>query len=117
MKNYQIMITNAIILIVLGLFSYLNAAPEHKSMTAFIAPAVGSILLILAIPVKKQSPVGTHVGVGLTGIVFIVFIITGIVRDNVWVIVMAVVTLIALLFYINDFLKRKKEREAAKKSV
>lgn len=117
MKNYQIMITNAIILIVLGLYSYISAAPEHKSMTAFIAPAVGIVLLILAIPVKKQSPVGTHIGVGLTGIVFIVFIITGIVRDNAWVIVMGVITLVALLFYINDFLKRKKQREVEKKSV
>jgi dipeptide/tripeptide permease len=86
-------------------------------MTAFIAPAVGIVLLIFSIPVKKQSPFGTHIGVGLTGIVFIVFIITGILRDNAWVIVMGVITLIALLFYINDFLKRKKQREAEKKAV
>lgn len=111
------MITNAIILIVLGLYSYIIAAPEHKSMTAFIAPAVGIVLLILAIPIKKQNPVGTHIGVGLTGIVFIVFIIVGIMRNNTWVIVMAVITLIALLVYINDFLKRKRERETVKKSV
>ncbi len=117
MKNYQIMITNAIILIILGVVSYVIASPAHRSMTAFIAPAVGIVLLVLTIPVSKQDPLGTHIAVSFTGIVFIVFIITGIVRNNAWVIVMAVITLIALLFYINDFLKRKKEREVAKKTI
>ncbi len=117
MKNYQIMITNAIILILLGLISYVIASPAHRSLTAFIAPVAGIVMLIMSISVSKQSPAGTHIGVGFTGIVFIVFIITGIIRNNAWVIIMSVVTLIALLFYVNDFLKRKRERQAVNKAA
>ena len=55
---------NAIILIALGVFGYVISG----SPTALIAPAIGIILLALAIPVKKENSVAAHIGVGLTGL-------------------------------------------------
>jgi hypothetical protein len=108
MSNYQVMIFNAIVLIALGIYGY--TIPPN-SPTALIAPGIGIILLILAIPVKKENPIATHIGAGLSGITFLLFIIIGILRMNTLIILMAVVTLMALVFYISDFLRRKAERE------
>jgi hypothetical protein len=108
MKNYQVMILNAMILIALGVFGYVTSG----SPTALIAPAIGIILLALAIPVKKENSVAAHIGVGLTGLTTIMFIVVGAIRGNLIIIIMAAVTLIALIFYIADFIKRKRERTA-----
>ena len=47
MKNFQVMTFNAMVLIALGVFGFVTSG----SPTALIAPAVGLILLGLAIPV------------------------------------------------------------------
>jgi hypothetical protein len=62
--------------------------------------------------VKKDNSLAAHIGVGLTGISTIMFFVVGAMRGNTIIIVMAVVSLICLIFYISDFIKRKKEREA-----
>jgi len=108
MKNFQVMAFNAIVLIALGIFGYITSG----SPTALIAPAIGAILLGLVIPVKKESSVAAHIGVGLTGLSTIMFFIVGGIRGNTIIIIMAAVSLVSLIFYITDFLKRKKEREA-----
>jgi hypothetical protein len=108
MKNFQVMTFNAMILIALGVYGYVTSG----SPTALIAPAIGIILLALAIPVKKDNSVAAHIGVSVTGLTTIMFFVVGIMRGNLIIIIMAVVTLIALIFYIADFIKRKKEREA-----
>ena len=108
MKNYQVMTFNASVLIALGVFGFVTSG----SPTALIAPAVGLILLALVLPVKKENSVAAHIGVGLTGLTTIIFFVVGIIRGNSIIILMAVVTLIALIFYVSDFMKRKKEREA-----
>lgn len=99
---------NGIILIALGIFGYVTSG----SPTALIAPAIGLILLILAIPVRKDNSMAAHIGVGLTGLTTIMFFVVGAMRGNTIIIIMAAVTLISLIFYITDFIKRKKEREA-----
>lgn len=109
MKNFQVMAFNAIVLVALGVFGYITSG----SPTALIAPAIGIILLILVIPVKKDNSIAAHVGVGLTGLATIMFFIVGSIRSNSIIIIMAVVSLVSLIFYITDFLKRKKERESA----
>lgn len=108
MKNFQVMIFNAIVLIALGIYGY--TLPPN-SPTALIAPSIGLVLLVLSFPVKKENPVAAHIGAGLTAVSFLVFIIVGILRMNTIIILMAIVTLIALAFYISDFIKRKAERE------
>ncbi len=111
MKNFQVMTLNAMILIALGVYGYVISG----SPTALIAPVIGLILLALAIPVKKENSVAAHIGVGLTGFATIMFFLVGILRGNVIIIIMAIVTLIAFVFYIADFMKRKKERESNSK--
>lgn len=101
------MLLNALILILLGVIGFFISG----SPTALIAPGIGVILLILAFPVKKDNKTAAHIAVALTLISVIVFFITGFMRSNLIVIVMAVVTTIALIIYINDFIRRKKERE------
>lgn len=108
MKNFQVMTFNALVLIALGVFGYVTSG----SPTALIAPAIGVILLALAIPVKKDNSIAAHIGVGLTGLAAIMFFVVGGMRGNVIIIVMGAVTLLAFIFYIADFMKRKKEREA-----
>jgi Ca2+/Na+ antiporter len=111
MKNFQVMIFNAVVLIALGIYGY--TIPPH-SPTALIAPAIGIILFVLAFPVKKENSIAAHIGVGLAGITFLLFVIVGILRMNTLIILMAIVTLIALVFYISDFLNRKEKREKNK---
>ena len=108
MKNYQVMTFHSIVLIALGIFGFITSG----SPTALIAPAIGVILLGLVIPVKKENSVAAHIGVGFTGLTTIMFFIVGGIRGNTIIIIMAAVSLISLIFYINDFIKRKKEREA-----
>jgi hypothetical protein len=115
MKNHVIMLINAVILIALGLYGYISAEPVHRSMTALIAPAIGIILIALSFPASKQNKIATHIAVVLTLITVVVFFIVGFIRGNTLIIIMAVVTLAALILYIMDFLRRKREREAAKK--
>ncbi|MGV8019358.1 MAG: hypothetical protein AB2L26_14420 [Ignavibacteria bacterium] len=108
MKNFQVMIFNAVILIGLGFYGYIISS----SPTSFISVAIGAVLLILSFPVRNDNHVAAHIAVGLTGLSVVVFFIVGFLRGNNIILIMAVVTLIAFIFYISDFLKRKKERES-----
>lgn len=101
------MIFNSVILIGLGIYGYFISG----SPTALISPAIGLILFGLSFPVRKDNAVISHIAVGLTGLAMVMFFIVGILRSNYIILIMAVVTLAALMFYISDFFKRKKERE------
>ncbi|MBK8981881.1 MAG: hypothetical protein IPM38_06050 [Ignavibacteria bacterium] len=108
MNIYRIMIANAAVLIGLGIFGFLIS----NSPTALIAPGIGVILLILSFSVKKDNKTSAHIAVALTFVSFVMFLVTGIMRSNMIIIVMAVFTFFAFVLYIMDFMKRKKEREA-----
>lgn len=111
MSVHIVMIINALVLIVLGLAGYFTAEPAGRSMTAFIGPAVGIILLLLSPAVKKGNSTATHIGVVLTIIVAIA-LATRMGGGNPYVIAMGVVSMIAVIVYIMDFIRRKKERES-----
>lgn len=104
------MIANALILIVIGLIGFIQSG----SPTALIADGVGIILFVLAFPTKKENHIAAHIAVVLTLITTVTFFIVGIRRSNIMIIVMAAVTLIALILYIRSFVVRKKEREEKK---
>ena len=106
MSIYRIMIVNAIVLIALGVYGYFTSG----SPTALIAPAIGLILFGLAFPVKNENKTAAHIAVVLTLIATIMFFVTGFIRGNMIVLVMAVFTLLALILYIMDFMRRKQER-------
>lgn len=107
MNIYKIMIINAAVLIVLGIYGYFSSG----SPTALIAPSIGVILLLLSFPVKKDNKTAAHVAVVITLISVFTFFFIGIKRGNIVVLLMAIITLFALFIYIKDFLNRKKERE------
>ncbi len=109
MKNFQVMAFNAIVLIALGIYGYIISG----SGTALIAPAIGVVLLALVFPVRKENSVAAHIGVCLTVLSTVVFFIVGSLRSNSIIIIMAAVSLISSIFYVMDFIKRKKEREAS----
>ena len=111
--NHVVMIANAIVLIALGTGGYFAA--ETKSMTAFIGPAIGIILLVLAIPTKRENAVAAHIAVGITGIAAAVILYRGINSGNALILIMGVVTVTAFMFYIANFFIRKKVREVEKK--
>ncbi|MGB9697160.1 MAG: hypothetical protein ACP5P3_02760 [Ignavibacteria bacterium] len=108
MKNYQVMAFNAIILIALGIYGY--TIPPH-SLTSLISVVVGILLLVISLFLKNENPLAAHIGVILTGVTMVSFFIVGFLRMNPIIILMAVVTLLAFVFYISDFFKRKAERE------
>ena len=110
MKNHLVMIINALVLIIIGVYGYIISG----SGTALIAPAIGVVLFILSFPVRNENAVVTHIAVGLSALSMIMFFVTGFMRSNLLILLMATVTLIAVIFYIMDFLKRKKERDAKK---
>ncbi len=95
MNIYKIMIINALVLIALGVYGYISSG----SPTALIAPAIGLILLGLSFPVKNENKTAAHIAVGLTLLASIMFFVTGFLRGNMIVVVMAVFTLIAFILY------------------
>jgi len=110
--NHVIMFANAIVLIVLGIGGYFTS--ETKSMTAFIGPVIGIILIFLAIPAKKENAVASHIAVGLTAIAAAAILIRGIQSGSALILIMGIVTVTAFIFYIANFFIRKKMREEAK---
>lgn len=109
MNIYRIMIANAVVLIGLGVYGFFVSG----SPTALIAPGIGVILIILAFPVKNENKTAAHIAITVTLIATIMFAVTGIMRGNLIVLIMAVFTLFALYMYVMDFVRRKKEREEA----
>ena len=109
-KNHIIMIINAIVLIAAGVYGYITSG----SPTALIAPGIGIILLALAFPTKNENHTMAHIGVALTLISAITFIIIGIRRGNAMVIGMGIITFICFDLYVLNFILRKKQRETGK---
>jgi hypothetical protein len=108
MRVCQVMFFNAIVLVALGIYGY--TIPPH-SLTSFISVGIGLVLFILAFFVRKENSVIAHISVAFTTLSFFLFLIMGILRHNSLIILMAIVTLIATVFYISDFIKRKREME------
>jgi uncharacterized membrane protein (UPF0136 family) len=104
------MAANAGVLIILGIYGYFVSG----SPTSLIATAIGVVLFLISLPVKNDNKTAAHIGVGLTLVTAIMFIVIGLRRSNLIILVMAIFTILALGFYIMDFMKRKKEREVAK---
>ncbi len=105
----KVMAANAGVLIILGVYGYFVSG--MVSWTPLIAPAIGVVLYLISIPVKKDNKTAAHIGVGLTLVSAIMFVVMGLKRSNLIILVMALFTFLALIFYIMDFMKRKKERE------
>jgi Ca2+/Na+ antiporter len=109
-KNHVIMIFNAAILIIIGIYGYFSSG----SPTALIAPAIGLILLGLSFPTKNEKHIAAHIAVILTLIASAAFLIIGIRRGNALVITMGIITFICFDLYVLNFILRKRQREKLK---
>lgn len=107
MKDYLVMIINAVILIILGGIGFIMSG----SPTALIADGAGLILLLLAIPAKNENHVAAHIAVAFTLITAISFIIVGIKRGNAMIIVMGMITFTAFDMYILSFIQKRKKKK------
>ena len=104
MKNHVIMFANASVLIVLGIVGFFISG----SPSAFIGTGVGIILAALAIPTMKGNAVAAHIAVVFTLIAGITFTVVGFKRSNTLVIIMAAACVVGFVFYVVNFIKRKK---------
>ena len=119
MKPYQATILNAAVLIVFGLWAYLNVAAESRSITILIPVIFGVVLALLALPFKKENKVVAHIVVGLTLLLSIALIMpltSSIGRDDVDAVfrvgVMMAVSLFALVVYIKSFIAARRARQS-----
>jgi ABC-type sulfate transport system permease subunit len=109
MKPYKANLLNAIILIVIGLWSYLGS--ESPSLTALIPVVAGGLLLTMVPAMKNGNRVVAHIVVGLTFVLIIAFIkpLTGVLERGDMaglfrVAIMVLSSLFALAVFIKSFI-------------
>ncbi|HAF28775.1 MAG TPA: hypothetical protein DCG75_06980 [Bacteroidales bacterium] len=115
MKPHISSLINAIVLILLGVWSYFSS--EVRPVTALIPVFVGIILLGLNPGIKKENKVIAHIAVVLTILVLIGLVkplIGAIGRESsmgiVRVILMMVFTVYALITFIQSFIAARKNK-------
>jgi hypothetical protein len=111
MKPYQAATLNAAVLVVFGLWAYLNVAAESRSMTILIPVFFGVALALLVPSFKKENKVIAHLVVGLTlliSLALIVPLIGSIGREDIVAVfrvgVMMAASVFALVVYIRSFI-------------
>jgi uncharacterized membrane protein (UPF0136 family) len=103
--SFAITIINALVLIGIGLYGYI----ETSSLTALITPVVGVILLILAFPIKNDNRTAGHIAVILTFLITIALIWRFTKGGNGLILTMLIISVIAMIVYIMGFINRKKQ--------
>jgi|TARA_B110000263_G_scaffold249761_1_gene268406 hypothetical protein len=119
MKAHIASLVNALVLISIGLWGYLDSDP--KAVTALIPVIIGIILLLINIGVKNENKVVAHIAVLLTLIILIGLIkplMGSIERGDslpiIRVIVMIFTSAWALKSFIQSFIEARKARESNK---
>jgi hypothetical protein len=112
MKPYLINLLNALVLILMGSWSYFTS--EHPSVTALIPVFAGIILISITPGFKKGNRVLAHIAVALTFLLLIAFIkpLTGAIsrhddRGIVRVSIMMATSLIAMICFVLSFIKAR----------
>jgi uncharacterized protein YhhL (DUF1145 family) len=120
MKPYQATILNAAVLVVFGLWAYLNVAAESRSMTILIPVFFGVVLALLVLPLKKENKIVAHAVAGVTILISIALIMPlkgSIGRDDMDAVfrvgVMMAASLFALVVYIRSFITARRARQSA----
>ena len=118
MKPFQANILNAAVLILMGLWGYLSS--ESPSPTALIPVAFGVLFLLATPPFKNDNKIVAHVIVLLTFFLILMLIrpLLGAIDKNnqmaiIRVSLMIVAGIIAMIFYIRNFIAVRKARQAA----
>lgn len=119
MKPYQVTIFNATVLVVFGLWAYLDVASDSRSMTILIPVIFGVILALLVPAFKRENKVVAHVVAGVTLLISVALImpmIGSIAREDMIAVfrvgVMIAASLFALSVYIKSFLAVRRARQS-----
>lgn len=117
MKAHVVSLINAILLISLSTWGYLES--ETPSITALIPAIIGVILLLCNPGVRKENKLIAHVAVVLTLVVTLGLIkpLMGVIeRENtigiIRVIIMLISSLVAMGAFIKSFIDARNRREA-----
>ena len=117
MKAHTTSLVNAIALISMGTWGYVDS--DSKAVTALIPVVIGIILLVVNNGVKKENKIIAHIAVLLTFIVLLGLIMPlkgSIARNNsmgiIRVLVMLITSILALISFIQSFIRARKERES-----
>ena len=115
MKAHTASLINAILLIILSAWGYLDS--ESPSVTALIPAFVGGALLICNPGVKKENKVIAHIAVLLTLVILVGLFrpLTGVIdRGNtigiLRVTIMLLSTVVAMIFFVKSFIDARKNR-------
>lgn len=115
MKAHTVSLINAILLVTLSAWGYLDS--DSPSITALIPAFVGVVLLLLNPGVKKENKVIAHIAVLLTLVILFGLFkpLMGVMdRGNAMgiarVTIMLLSTIMAIVFFIKSFIDARKNR-------
>ena len=104
MKLHQIMQVNALILLIVGLISYLSSS----ALTALIAPFFGVLILFFSFRVADGNSKALTIVIVLTALISLALLMPIIRAQSTEAVIMFVVSIICLIYYIFVTIKKKK---------
>tara|TARA_B100000963_G_C22314756_1_gene531633 strand:+ start:302 stop:673 length:372 start_codon:yes stop_codon:yes gene_type:complete len=117
-KPYQISAINAVSLISLGSYGYIQS--DSPSMTALIPVIFGVLLLLMNSGIKSENKLIAHIAVTLTLIILFGMampLLGAIGRSDTYAIlrvsVMVITTVVSMVFFVKSFIEARKNREAS----
>ena len=117
-KPYQISAINAVSLIALGSYGYIQS--DSPSMTALIPVIFGVLLLLMNSGIKSENKLIAHIAVTLTLVILFGLampLLGAIGRSDTYAIlrvsVMAITTIVSMVFFVKSFIEARKNREAS----
>tara|TARA_B100000927_G_C16372765_1_gene432205 strand:- start:207 stop:578 length:372 start_codon:yes stop_codon:yes gene_type:complete len=117
-KPYQISAINAVSLIALGFYGYIQS--DSPSMTALIPVIFGVLLLLMNSGIKSENKLIAHIAVTLTLVILFGLampLLGAIGRSDTYAIlrvsVMVITTVISMVFFVKSFIEARKNKEAS----
>jgi len=117
-KPYQISAINAVSLIALGSYGYIQS--DSPSMTALIPVIFGVLLLLMNGGIKSENKLIAHIAVTLTLVILFGLampLLGAIGRSDTYAIlrvsVMVITTVISMVFFVKSFIEARKNKEAS----
>ena len=117
-KPYQISAINAISLIALGFYGYIQS--DSPSMTALIPVIFGVLLLLMNSGIKSENKLIAHIAVTLTLVILFGLampLLGAIGRSDTYAIlrvsVMVITTVVSMVFFVKSFIEARKNKDAS----
>ena len=117
-KPYQISAVNAVSLIALGSYGYIQS--DSPSMTALIPVIFGVLLLLMNSGIKSENKLIAHIAVTLTLVILFGLampLLGAIGRSDAYAIlrvsVMVITTVVSMVFFVKSFIEARKNKEAS----